>query len=550
MILSKLKIERFKKLEKVELEVEDLNVFVGVNGCGKSSILQAIHLACCVLRQVYRVDKSRASTIGIEHLDYLPSNNYKKLGNKKDWGNTESTQSSEIEMTFSKAAATSIATCKLRSARNAGISITGSVPSDLSAILRNKQNFASAYIGGISGIPNQEEKKSQKVVYKACSYGDSNVILRNVLLLLKQRGRDNLSKIESWINEIAGTIKIEVVHDEAKDLVISCAVKIGAETIPLELIGTGFLQLIQIFAYILLFEPRILLIDEPDIHLHPTLQEKLVSVLARVAKERGFRVLLTTHSPFIVRGAPINSIIYWVNDGTIETANRRQVELALGWGAFGKKIIFVTEDSNIQYLKFLVAQWPEIERNIAFIPGSGCKQITTPSQAAEIQVALGGKFKIIVHRDRDSLTDEEVSKIKQTYIDQGVAFWCTDDSDLEGYFTKPEYLAGLLGCTLQTATGYVEDVLAKYSIPIVQQFDSQRRTHNQDYHTGGSPKNEDVWKELQKRPLRGAKGKYVFGQLKNMIPSNAFNEAEILKYKPEPELAVNLKKALEQLLKA
>lgn len=41
------------------------------------------------------------------------------------------------------------------------------------------------------------------------------------------------------------------------------------------MVGTGFLQVAQIFAYLLHFKPKLLLIDEPDSHLHPGTQERL-----------------------------------------------------------------------------------------------------------------------------------------------------------------------------------------------------------------------------------------------------------------------------------
>jgi predicted ATP-dependent endonuclease of OLD family len=37
---------------------------------------------------------------------------------------------------------------------------------------------------------------------------------------------------------------------------------------------------IQIFAYLLLFEPKVILIDEPDAHLHPDKQERLFEALS------------------------------------------------------------------------------------------------------------------------------------------------------------------------------------------------------------------------------------------------------------------------------
>lgn len=549
MKLTKLKIQNFKRVQSVEIDLADVNILVGKNGSGKSSIIQAIHLACCVMRQVERVEKGKTSTVGIDDLDYLPSNNYKLLGHKAEWGNKAGTSSSDVTLMFEREQAVFTASCEMRSARNAGISITGSVPNELNEILRKKRKFFSAYIPGISGIPNKEEKRSQKVVLKACSYGDSNVILRNALLLLKQLDAQNITRIETWISEIAEPMKIAVAHADDKDLAISCDITVGFDTRPVELIGTGYLQLIQIFSYVLLFEPGILLIDEPDIHLHPTVQEKLIKVLAKVARERNLRILLTTHSPFVVRGAPPDTNVYWVNEGKIESKDRRQVELALGWGAFGKKIIVVSEDTNTDLLKKLIAQWPGIDMFVTYFPGTGYKSIATPKQAAEIAKALGDKYKILVHRDRDSLTDEEVEELKKNYAAEGATLWFPDLSDIEAYFCHPTFIRNLLGCTEEEASQYVETALRKRAADIDAKFKAQRSEHNKELHgEGGGPTNDVVWQQFQQRPLRGSRGKTVFAELKT-IPGNAFRAEKILEHQFVAEIAPSLRLVLQQLLR-
>lgn len=549
MILSKLSVKSFKRIKNVNLELADVTILVGANGSGKSSIIQAIHLACCVMRQADRVESGKTSTVGIDELDYLPTDNYKMLGHKGNWGNKVGTPSSKVKLTFLRDGTEYIASCELRSARNAGISITGNVPIDLSDAIRKKRKFFSAYIPGISGIPNKEEKRAKKVILKACSYGDSNIILRNALLLLREQHQDNIDLIEGWISQIIGPVKIVVGHDDENDLIIDCKVEMGGDSRPIELIGTGYLQLIQVFSYVLLFKPGILLIDEPDIHLHPTVQEKLVRVLAQVAKERNLKILLTTHSPFIVRGAPPSAKVYWVKDGVIESENRREVELALGWGAFGKKIIIVSEDTDTLLLRKIVAQWQEVDKFITFYPGTGYASIPTPQQGAEISEALGGKYKVVIHRDRDSLTDHEVEMLTRAYAEKGVHLWFPEISDIEAYFCQSQFLQDLTGCSEDDANTYVDAVLTQNAQPIRQQFDNQRTAHNGElYKAGGSPPNDDVWNGFQTRPLKGAKGKYVFKQLKNKIPGNAFKEDVILNHKLKVEIAYTLRNKLEQLL--
>jgi energy-coupling factor transporter ATP-binding protein EcfA2 len=45
---------------------------------------------------------------------------------------------------------------------------------------------------------------------------------------------------------------------------------------------------------------RLLLIDEPDVHLHPDLQARLIRFLATLARQKNFKVLIATHSTALV----------------------------------------------------------------------------------------------------------------------------------------------------------------------------------------------------------------------------------------------------------
>lgn len=552
MELIKLKIDGFKKIQSIDLDLASVNILVGANGCGKSSVLQSTHLGCCMIRQADRLDATNTSTVGVEELDYLPTDDYKTLGHGANWGNMKGTSSSKLTLIFNKDDGTEIsANCELRSARNAGISISGTMAPELLPLLRQKKKFFSAYIPGISGVPNKEERRSRKVILKACSFGDSNVILRNALLLLKAEDAENIPTIERWLSEIIGSVTIRVDHDDDKDLHIHCSIVYqGGLERPLELAGTGFLQLIQIFCYVLLFNPGVLLIDEPDIHLHPNVQEKLAGVLAEIAKDRKMKVLMTTHSPFIVRGAPVDARVYWLQDGVKNSEDREAVELAIGWGAFGKKVILISEDGNLAHLRAIIAQWPEIERNVAFYPGSGFKSLPTPRQAKEIHDALGGKFKIIVHRDRDALTDTEVARLITQYQKEGIHLWFPQESDVEAYFCQPSFIESFLRCTLSDAEAYLDDALGKQQ-PIKEQFCNQRATLNQELHKqGGSPTNDDVWAEFASRPLKGAKGKFILGQLQNAIGQHIFSKTLILSSKLNGQVALDLKHKIEQVLSA
>jgi len=545
--LESIRVEKFKRIDGIDLPLSDLNILVGSNGSGKSSILQALHLASCLMRQADRIRSNTTTMVRVSDLDYLPSDEYWRLGHGADWGNKATSPSSTVHFNFRDAAGeVHTAQCEMRSARNAGISVQGELPEQVRAQFRGVDTFFSGFIPGISGIPNVEQKNSKRVVLKACSFGDSNVYLRNALNLLSI---ENLQQIEEWLKPLLGDIKLKVKFEEAIDFQIHAEAEIGGLPTPLELLGTGYLQLIQIFCYILLFKPKILLIDEPDIHLHPSVQEKLAENLLQIARAQEIKIIMTSHSPFIVRGAPAGTNVVWLSEGKKQTDDRSIVELALGWGAFGKKVIVVSEDAKNGFLKKLIRQWPDIERAVTVLPGRGYQHLLKIDEAIELRDSLGGKFKILVHRDRDSLTDEEADRLRALYDVDGVRLWLTDQSDIEAEFCSPAFLSSLTGRPIDECETWLAEIQARNQAPIQEQFAKQRGAHNEELHkAGGSPTNGDVWAAMQTKPLKGAKGKFIFKQLKNKVPGNGFSDEKVITHTIDHELATSLKANLQDLL--
>lgn len=78
------------------------------------------------------------------------------------------------------------------------------------------------------------------------------------------------------------------------------------QPIPEGEISSGEAELIALAVEVLVFsresteEDRILLLDEPDVHLHPDLQQKFVGFIERVATESCFRVIIATHSTAVI----------------------------------------------------------------------------------------------------------------------------------------------------------------------------------------------------------------------------------------------------------
>ena len=67
-MIQKVKIQNFKSVQSLELELGRLNVFIGENGCGKTNILEAIALGSAALEN--KVDNEFLTARGVRMTDY------------------------------------------------------------------------------------------------------------------------------------------------------------------------------------------------------------------------------------------------------------------------------------------------------------------------------------------------------------------------------------------------------------------------------------------------------------------------------------------------
>ena len=84
MLLNKLSLEKFKKVTKADLDLDRVNVLVGGNNSGKSSILQGIHFSITVSSMSRQ---TQLDTFSSELLVYNPTPDFSLLRNEHPYRN-------------------------------------------------------------------------------------------------------------------------------------------------------------------------------------------------------------------------------------------------------------------------------------------------------------------------------------------------------------------------------------------------------------------------------------------------------------------------------
>lgn len=475
MKITSVEISNFKALERTKVDLHPtFNVLVGANGSGKSSVLQALHWMFQSGRNLSVEPRKgdTASTLSEKDAIYMPSPDCRNAGHGTEYGNTHGKPQLGVTVVAKTDEGSEVtAEMWLKAARNEGISVHVPTGNTIVSHIRDQSREFSAYIPGVAGIPLNEEKRSKLLVHRSAAAGDANTVLRNMLDLLRRvtvNGRNGLEVVESLVSQVMGDFSLKVDFDDEKHTRIMATFRTGDMAVGetrridrLNLQALVALQVLQIFSYLVYFRPVVLLVDEPDAHLYPIAQERLVKVLAQVAQDFDSQILLTTHSPSIVRALPSESQVIWMRDGEVQPEGDTDGRLLMGWGLLDRKIVLLTEDTNTDMLRSILAQWPDIERATAIWPFHGKSNIPPADAIDGLKALLGADVRLVIHRDRDFLMPAEVAKIAKPYEDLGHRFWATKYSDVEAYWATPDVIASHFEATLDEASSLLVNALAE-----------------------------------------------------------------------------------------
>jgi predicted ATPase len=561
--LQSIEIQNFKTIQTIRVPLSSVTVLVGPNGSGKSSILQAIHWAARAAS--YISPRNTKEVIAFERLDYMPASDPLKTAYRSELASD--TNSKPMSVAFEHAVGQGepsvIATVKIWAARNkAGISahIEGGA-----AVTPFKQRveFITAYIPGLAGLSEKETILAQPLLRRQAASGDAGGVLRNVLFNLasRQPSEDSdeaavhrLGRLNQLLQSIHPGVTISVGFDEREDVNIQANfrdTRMGAANRPLEAAATGVLQVAQIFAYIIHFRPKLLLIDEPDAHLHPDKQERLIEALEQASAEFDAQVIITTHSPSIVRATSPKVKLVWLGEGQNKTDDDHLIRRMMGWGGLDKKCIFFVEDAEDKAIRALLRQWPELNRHISICRCFGVENL--PRNRLLEGLASEGELAIhaLVHRDRDFMTDEECTAWSRLYDIPNTSTWCTKFVDVEAYFCEPSYLATLYSVPEVSASLWVSQAAANVTQARDKFFEKRKAINALLHRDGGSPESQSLWDLHGGQCAQTVLGKRLLAALKPVVKTAGYDDSLLnaLTIPSSLELAVDLREALSRAIR-
>lgn len=331
MHIEKVELLNFKAFQSLEFSCNDtFNVVVGENNIGKSTIFEALNLwKFAYDNLVQERDKSRFYKAASNYYLNFSDLHQLRLANDNDLLNDASKTSASITVTITDGLA------------NFSLKIRFEKPTIKNSYIRffNSDNFEeferfADYVRNkscslknaifiyqtrpISTIGKIEPFYNNGQIEKKIAIGRSHDVLRNKVLKTENsqaRVVDRFSKLEGRLKSVLRNnyqIRFKNKNRTDDEYVRITAEREGHKELEISMMGSGFLQILEIFSTIEYIEAHadgicLILIDEPDSHIHSDLQSYLIDELKNHADSQ---IFLITHNDRLVGKVEQGELFY------------------------------------------------------------------------------------------------------------------------------------------------------------------------------------------------------------------------------------------------
>lgn len=475
MKIKSLSLNNFKSYKKVKINCDEkFNIIIGPNNIGKSTIIESILLWEACFRLFIQDKNHKKLHVGYKDR-YLSFKDlfFIRIANDSDIFNETRKKTSisfQIEIN-DEILDLGFNISKPESIKNSYFKINyrDSIANfnRLAELLIEKDILLSNFLfiyqtKPISQISLDEPFYNNAQILKKISLAKSNQLVRNKILKTQKKNSnvtERFEVLEKRIENVAGKkFQIRSRNRNANDdeYVRIGIIEEGKKEVEIALMGSGFLQIVEIFSTLQFIQRRencinLILIDEPDSHIHSNLQ---VNMLNELQKEENIQSFVITHNDRLIDNVLENGNVLFINEelktiGTIDPIDNENYciikdELANQLNDFEidneKEYYILSEDEDLE----LISSFAEINgfdlSNTEIISYYGCDNIGGAIAIGRYIKNQSPNTKIIVHRDQDYLDSAELIKHKGQIENAGFIFYQTKGVDVESEFINPEHI--------------------------------------------------------------------------------------------------------------
>lgn len=324
-MISEISLNNFKKFQESTIILRPFSILMGENSCGKTTILQAINLSLSTLVGSELISTrnngnilARNKGIGATSLPGINISDFRELyyGKVSRQGKQGKVDNSKIGARITLKDENNNFYRLQVSSLFGGYNLKCLSSHDDLCNAPTLHNFSPLFISGFVGLQEVEQRSFPVTIRHYLSSGNVSAIIRNLVLDLKKNNPNNYQLLSERLAVDFNFYLDKIDFNEQNDEYLTATYKERCKQKTLSFdfnsSGSGYMQVLQILAPIYTVCPKqckVVLLDEPDAHLHPNMQIALARSLKRIQKELNIQIIISTHSPAIIKTAQPTEVI-------------------------------------------------------------------------------------------------------------------------------------------------------------------------------------------------------------------------------------------------
>jgi len=293
------------------------------------------------------------------------------------------------------------------------------------------------------------------------------------LLSLKvtRGGPEILRSIQETVSALLG-VQIDAFQSDSPSLRGKLPAEMDVDNFLVEVNGSGIREALRIVLDVEFENPSILLIEEPEVHLHPSLETSTMRYLKRISQD--CQVFISTHSTnFLDTGEMKNVYLVSKPDATrVQLLNYAEAEaqipselgIRLSSLFMFDRLVFVEGPSD----EAMVREWASTLRvnlsqsNVGFIHMGGVRNFTHFAAQATLSFLTRRQVRMWFVIDHDERDDADIARLKEM-AGQNAIVRVLERRELENYLVCPRAITEFVRLKTQSAGNQPEQGLPSAS---------------------------------------------------------------------------------------
>jgi len=480
MNITKVVIRNFKRFSDETFDLDGHVVVAGPNNAGKTTLLQAIatwHLALTRWRELNDYQRHGGAytraPIARQAFYSVPLRAFDLL-----WHQRRAKSKIEIKVTCGNVPVPIEIIGD--SSEQVYVRPLASVAPDW---LKNSDNFPRpVFVPAMSGLSTEEPVYQRPKINQLLGQGKPGDVLRN-LLVEASEDQDTWERLTQSIKKMFGYTLLPP-NTDGPNIVAEYRHRADGAKYDIASAGSGFLQVLMLLTFLNSRPGTVLLLDEPDAHLHVILQDVIYSELRSAAQTNNSQLIIATHSEIVINAVDPRELCALVGAPRKLANDAERASLVLSLSSLSNlDLVLARQKKKVLYLEGhtdldLLSVWAHLlsHRLAGFMEQPFWKPTVFETRQGAAGIKADNHFEALL------LAQEEIRGVqvidrdgnesipgRKLEFDGKLLRLCWSRYEIESYLVHPDvlarFVAGIVGPTAELANGDAMKKVMRVSLP-------------------------------------------------------------------------------------